>query len=148
MQSALATTLVGFAPSVTSSPTCGATSELVGTTPGTNSWHPPVAGVVDDSAQALVAASSTRPSGSGECMGAPPATARLMPGFRAALCAVVGLAWTSPAAAAQTSSTPPERVRRVYAPGPDCPTPAALERELDARLGPGWRAHPDELART
>jgi hypothetical protein len=39
-------------------------------------------------------------------------------------------------------------VRLVYARGADCPTPAALERELDTRLGPGWQAQPDELART
>lgn len=66
-----------------------------------------------------------------------------------ALCLLLaGLAWTPRAAALETPSAAPERVRLVYARGADCPTPAALERELDIRLGTGWQAQPDELART
>jgi hypothetical protein len=34
-----------------------------------------------------------------------------------------------------------------YASGVDCPTPEALERELDARLGTGWQAPPNEIVR-
>lgn len=42
---------------------------------------------------------------------------------------------------------PPARVHVTYALGADCPPPAAFEAELDARLGPTWKAAPDELAR-
>jgi hypothetical protein len=35
-----------------------------------------------------------------------------------------------------------------YALGADCPAPEVFEAELDARLGTGWKAAPDELART
>jgi hypothetical protein len=41
----------------------------------------------------------------------------------------------------------PERVHVTYALGADCPPPDAFEAELDARLGPTWKAAPDELAR-
>jgi hypothetical protein len=61
---------------------------------------------------------------------------------------LAGLAWTRRAPAVEGSSAPTDRVRLVYALGVDCPTPSALERELDARLGAGWQASPDELART
>jgi hypothetical protein len=39
-------------------------------------------------------------------------------------------------------------VRVSYALGSDCPAPALFEAELDARLGTGWKAAPDELARS
>jgi hypothetical protein len=42
---------------------------------------------------------------------------------------------------------PTERVRVTYALGADCPPPDAFEAELDARLGPTWKAAPDALAR-
>jgi hypothetical protein len=64
------------------------------------------------------------------------------------LCAA--FTWFASMHRARAAETPPspERVRLMYALGADCPTPAVLEHELDARLGPDWRARPDELART
>jgi hypothetical protein len=63
----------------------------------------------------------------------------------------VSIAWLCGASRALALETPPapaERVRLVYDLGVDCPAPDALARELDARLGPGWQAPPNELART
>ncbi len=50
------------------------------------------------------------------------------------------------APAAALGALPP-RVHVTYALGADCPPPDAFEAELDARLGPTWKAAPDELAR-
>jgi hypothetical protein len=73
---------------------------------------------------------------------------------RALACVLLAWAGDVRAQAAEPSATPPEaaappeRVRVSYALGPDCPLPETFEAELEARLGTGWKAAPDELART
>jgi hypothetical protein len=54
----------------------------------------------------------------------------------------------APAAAPAPAAGPPERVRISYALGSDCPPVEQFEKELDERLGVGWKADPAELARS
>ena len=57
------------------------------------------------------------------------------------------LSLAAPASADDAPPPPAERVRITYSLGTDCPAPGEFERELDERLGSGWKASPDELAR-
>jgi len=67
---------------------------------------------------------------------------------RAFLGLVVLLALAARASADDTSPPPPERVRIVYSLAADCPSPEEFEHQLDERLGSGWKAAPDEFARS